>query len=211
MTMKTLIAAAFAVAGLAAPASSAILVGGIGTTQAIPDNFSFKSQLASDYSLVSQSNDLLTINLTSPARLTFYALGSESSLVNNFYFGALNSTEQNFAYDPSRVIGSVDVTSAASLGGLVFTSSGGLPAVPGVSNFGVFLPTGFSGTSFSTDWLVFGYDDGGFGDNDFDDFVVGVQVSPIPEAHIWALMIAGFGLVGLQLRRNRHRSPSVAC
>lgn len=211
MIKGTLIAALIATAGFAAPASAAILVGGIGSTETIPDNFSFKGNLASDFSLVSQSNDLLSINLTSPARLTFYALGSESGLENTFSFGPVTSTEQNFSYDASRVIGSLDVASAVSLGGLVFTSNGGVPAVPGMSNFGIFLPNGFNGASFDTNWLVIGYDDGGSSDNDFDDFVVGIQVSPIPEPHIWALMIAGFGLVGMQLRRHRNRSPSVAC
>src|SRR3546814_10124077 len=68
----------------------------------------------------------------------------------------------------SDLIGSTDFTSPGSFGGLVFMSDGGLPAVPGLSNFGIFLPVGFSGSSYLTDTLVFGYDDGGASDDDYE-------------------------------------------
>ena len=210
MKLRNLLPMFALAAAFVTPAKAAILVDGIGDTMAVPDNFAFKSQLEADSSLVTQSSNLLSISLTEAARITFYALGSESNLENSFFFGSLNDTEQNYSYDPTRVIGSVDITSPGTLGGLLFTSSGGLPAVPGLSNFGIFLPSGFSGTSFLTDRLVFGYDDGGPADDDFDDFVIAAQISPIPEVRTWFLMLAGFGLVGMQLRRNRLKAPSVA-
>lgn len=192
------------------PASSAILIEDIESAVAIPDNFSFKTELEADFSLVSQTGDLSSISVTAPARINFYALGSESGLENTFLFGALSHTEADYAYDPTRLIGSADFTSPGSLGGLVFMSDGGLPAVPGLSNFGIFLPVGFSGSSYLTDTLVFGYDDGGASDDDYDDFVILAQISPIPEAHTWALLVAGFGLVGWQMRRSRARGLSTA-
>lgn len=202
------LAAAFA--ALAGPANAAIFVDGIGSTIAVPGSFAFKAQLESDYSLAVQGNQLTSISLTSPARLSFYAVGSESAYTNSFFFGPISSTEADFAYDPTRFIGSITINSPTSLGGLAFSSSGGLPAVPGSSNFAVFLPTGFSGTSFTTDRLIFGYDDGGGGDNDFDDFVILAQISPIPEPRTWLLMLAGFGIVGMQMRRSRRKIASTA-
>src|SRR3546814_11707502 len=78
---------------------------------AIPDNFSFKTELEADFSLVSQTGDLSSISVTAPARINFYALGSESGLENTFLFGALSHTEADYAYDPTRLIGSADFTS----------------------------------------------------------------------------------------------------
>src|SRR3546814_12289161 len=77
-----------------------------------------------DYSLVSQTGDLSSISVTAPARINFYALGSESGLENTFLFGALSHTEADYAYDPTRLIGSADFTSPGSFGGLVFMSDG---------------------------------------------------------------------------------------
>src|SRR3546814_13455977 len=83
---------------------------------------------------------------------------------------------------------------ACALTNFVFSSSGGSSASPGSAQFSIFLPTGFAGGTFNTDWLVFGFDDTVGGDADYDDFIIGAQISPIPEPPMWALMIAGFGL-----------------
>jgi hypothetical protein len=194
----------------AQPASASFLVQDIADPISIPSSFAFTSELGSDYSLFTQTSNLSSIALTGAARITFYALGSESALENNFFFGPLSATENDYSYDPTRLIGSIDINSPTNLGGLVFTSSSGLPAVPGTSNFGIFLPLGFSETSYLTDTLIFGYDDGANGDNDYDDFVVLAQISPIPEARTWLLMLAGFGFVGMQLRRRKYRHMSTA-
>src|SRR3546814_3779636 len=80
----------------------------------------------------------------------------------------------------SDLIGSADFTSPGSFGGLVFMSDGGLPAVPGLSNFGIFLPVGFSGSSYLTDTLVFGYDDGGASDDDTMILWTSAKLPPFP-------------------------------
>ncbi len=37
------------------------------------------------------------------------------------------------------------------------------------------------------------------------------ESAPIPEPGAWAMMISGFGLVGMGLRRRRHRLPAKGC
>lgn len=204
---RAILPALAAASALAAPAGAAIFIDGISSISPVAAANDFKSDLNTNYGLTSQTNSFSSISLTAPARITFYALASESGYQNTFSFEGLSSTEQNFAFDTSRVIGTVNVA-AGSLSGLSFTSNVGVPGSPGNPHFAVFLPTGFSGTTFSGDWVVFGYDDSNRGDDDFDDFIIGAQISPIPEPQAWALMVAGFGLVGWQLRRGRKRQAT---
>src|SRR3546814_1573450 len=85
------------------PASAAILIEDIESAVTIPDNFSFKTELEADYSLVSQTGDLSSLSVTAPARINFYALGFESCLEYTFMFGALSHTEADYAYDPTQI------------------------------------------------------------------------------------------------------------
>lgn len=213
MKSSVLLSALAMATALATPASAALLVDGINSTSALAPGNSFAAQLNANYGYTQQTTDYSGISLTRPARITFYALASESGYADTFSFEGLSNTENAYAFDTSRVIGSLKVA-AGSLAGMSFTSNLGLPALPGQPNFAVFLPTGFNGGSFNSDWLVFGFDDGYGKSNkaDYDDFIVGAQISAIPEPHTWAMVIAGFGLVGLQLRRSRGKSlSSVAC
>jgi hypothetical protein len=47
------------------------------------------------------------------------------------------------------------------------------------------------------------FNDFGSGDHDFNDMVVGVSVSPIPEPETYALMLAGLGAMGFVARRRK--------
>ncbi len=210
MKFKAFLPALAAASVFISPASAAIMIDGIGSTSPIASNNDFAGALSSTYSYTSQANNFSSISLTAPAQITFYALASESGYNNSFSANGVSGSESEFAFDTSRVIGSVDLP-AGALSDLKFTSNHGTDGVAGGPQLAVFLPSGFSGSSFSSDWVVFGYDDTAGGDADFDDFIVGAQISAVPEAHIWALMIVGFGLVGLQLRRNRNKSPQIAC
>lgn len=42
------------------------------------------------------------------------------------------------------------------------------------------------------------------------DVVLSVGVTPVPEAETWAMLLAGLGLVGMQLRRRTRRSDKLA-
>lgn len=210
MKFKYLAPAIALAAGVASPASAAFFIEGIGSTSAIAPNNDFAGELDANYSYTLQTSDFTGLSLLSPARITFYALASESGYEDSFSAYGVNGVESNFSFDASRVIGTADVA-AGALTDFVFSSSGGSSASPGSTQFSIFLPTGFAGGTFNTDWLVFGFDDTVGGDADYDDFIIGAQISPIPEPQMWALMIAGFGLVGLQLRRARKSGVTVAC
>lgn len=58
-------------------------------------------------------------------------------------------------------------------------------------------------TSRGTFQYVLGYNDSANHD-DWDDFVVGINVAPVPEPQTYALMLAGLGVVGFVARRRRN-------
>jgi hypothetical protein len=59
-------------------------------------------------------------------------------------------------------------------------------------------------TSRGTFQYVVGYNDSALHD-DWDDFVVGINVAPIPEPQTYALLLAGLGVVGFVARRRQAR------
>jgi hypothetical protein len=56
---------------------------------------------------------------------------------------------------------------------------------------------------------ILGFNDSYTGDADYDDFVVGVKfvsVAPVPEPQTYAMLLAGFGLLGLSARRRKDQT-----
>jgi len=51
--------------------------------------------------------------------------------------------------------------------------------------------------------FVLGFNDGAKVDADYDDLVVGIKVSVVPEPETYALMLAGLGIMGFVARRRR--------
>jgi hypothetical protein len=75
-----------------------------------------------------------------------------------------------------------------------FLMSGTEPGYAAFVTF-TFLPSSAGGPAFSAD---------GFGNSIiYSDPLVGGAISAIPEPATWAMMIVGFGLVGLSSRRSR--------
>jgi hypothetical protein len=54
--------------------------------------------------------------------------------------------------------------------------------------------------------LVLGFNDGMRVDADYDDLVVGLNLSPVPEPESYALFAAGLGALGLVVRRRQRRA-----
>ena len=59
---------------------------------------------------------------------------------------------------------------------------------------------------------MIGYNDsaGSASLGDWDDFVVGVNLSPIPEPETYAMLLAGLGLLGFAARRRILREAAEA-
>lgn len=53
---------------------------------------------------------------------------------------------------------------------------------------------------------VLGFNDGAKVDADYDDLVVGIRVSVVPEPEAYGLALAGMGVVGFAMRRRRGAS-----
>lgn len=62
--------------------------------------------------------------------------------------------------------------------------------------------TAYHGTNGEFDYVL-GFNDGYKIDADYDDLVVGIKVSVVPEPETYALMLAGLGIMGFVARRRR--------
>jgi hypothetical protein len=211
--MKTLIAglAGFAAITAAAPADATVQVNFGGTTT-IPGNNDFQGQL-NGLGLTGIAATGASLILSSNSTITFELLGTESGFSDRFATLSTpnlsyteNTTFQNDFNSPIS-IGSA-FFSAGSLAGLLnFSAVGGTPATVGQAGFGIFVPQGtVSGQSLST--FYFAYDDQATNpDRDYDDMIIRAVVHPaVPEPATWAMMLVGFGGMGVALRRRRRQT-----
>ncbi|WP_310497940.1 PEPxxWA-CTERM sorting domain-containing protein [Sandarakinorhabdus sp.] len=199
--MRT-VAIACLLMGAAVPAAAAssftVTVGS--PVQAIPGNNDFQSQLASKgLSAYTAAGASVTLNL--PRKLRFEFLGAESGFRDTFtaLSGPLSFTENNEAWT-NIVFGTLNYGAGAITDWQFTTSGNGNIALIGSHHFGIFLP-GNVGSTYNTNVLYLGFDDqiNNFDDN-HDDLVM--RVVAVPEPSSWAMLIAGFGLVGAAQRRR---------
>jgi hypothetical protein len=143
-----------------------------------------------------------TLSSALPAgNATFTYLGNESGNTNLFTFAIGSQT----LTESSALGATIGGTVGAGALGFSFTdtntgttfSNGSLSIVyvPHVTTIGLPVNQTFD--------YVIGFNDNGSIDGDFDDFVVGVNVTPVPEPETYAMMLAGLGAMGFMLRRQR--------
>jgi hypothetical protein len=201
-----LAAAALAVA---APAMAAFTVNIGAPVTGIPTNNDFDDNLA-NAGLYTFTAAGASLSISSKAIVTFEYMGSESGNLDTFKVGASSFDEYNKGW------GAVPMFSVTQLKGAItnwlFTSAGGAQNVGiGTPEFGIFLPRGLQpGGTYTSDVLYLGFDDQITGDDDnHDDFIVRVSIDAtgdpgsVPEPASWAMLIAGFGLVGAAQRRRK--------
>lgn len=146
---------------------------------------------------------------TSAGLLTATFLGFEADDTDNFAFTLSSGTLSNKGALNATVFGPVpagllnftfsDLTAGTSIGNGQNLGDFTSYAVLGSFNNGVFSPF----TMGNTFDLILGFNDGLRVDADYDDMVVGLKVTPVPEPETYALFLAGLGVLGFMQRRRR--------
>ena len=147
-----------------------------------------------------------TLRASTGGTYTLTYLGQESAYSDGvrIVVGGQTLTEGNHVGD--RITGNLV---AGQLLDFSFFSSDGSTATNGTSPNGgthstfARLATNMT-TSRGTFQYVLGFNDTALHD-DWDDFVIGVNVAPVPEPQTYALLLAGLGVVGFVARRRQAR------
>ncbi|HYE51420.1 MAG TPA: hypothetical protein VEB20_17610 [Azospirillaceae bacterium] len=216
-TLKAFAFAAVATVGitLAGSANAGISIIG-GTDTAIPGNNDFKTQLnTAGFDTLNMGGNLSFTTGT----VKFYLLGSESDYRDGFkvngttlYQEAGSGGANDVAWQglPGTYLGQYNVSGQNPLS-LTFISSNpnGTTASVGSQAFGL-IYDGPNKTGLTK--VVFAFDDQiNNQDDNHDDLLILAKFTPaVPELDTWMMMLVGFSLVGLQLRRRNSVSMSVA-
>jgi hypothetical protein len=129
--------------------------------------------------------------------VTVTFLGEEAGHLNRLDVGSLsvlNSDVKGTTY------GSFFVPAGTLLSGTFTDVTAGVSTPLGGSGGGSasFAILGIGG---AYDYII-GFNDAG-GDSDYDDLVIGLKISPVPEAGTLAMMFAGLAAIGFVARRRR--------
>ncbi len=155
-----------------------------------------------------------TINTTAGV-LTATFLGFEALDTDTFTFTLASGTLNNKGALNATIFGPVAAGALnftfADMFQLTSVGNGGNPgsdftsySVLGSFNGAVFTPATLGGAYD----LILGFNDGLRVDADYDDMVVGLKVTAIPEPETYALMLAGLAAVGFIARRRQGRSQA---
>jgi len=168
--------------------------------------------------LTQMTADNAALFLTTNSALSFDYMASESGFNNSFTAGPVSYTETGNKAWGAQAIGGFNLA-AGAITSWNFASSGNAngPFAIGTNAFGIFYdPTKVVNGVYTSNVLYFGLDDQpGQADDNHDDIIIRVSaldvVDPtgIPEPSSWAMLIAGFGLVGAA-RRRRDRVLTVS-
>jgi len=152
---------------------------------------------------------------TTAGLLTATFLGMEALDTDTFTFSLAGATLNNKGAPNASISGLVPAGSLNFTFADLFTSTsvgnGGNPgsdftsyAVLGTFAGAVFTPATLGGAYD----LIIGFNDGLRVDADYDDMVVGLKVTPVPEPETYALLLAGLGAVGFIARRRQRSRQS---
>lgn len=148
---------------------------------------------------------------TTAGFLTATFIGSEAIDLDRFMFtlGGAQLTNQssmlNMSIGTNVGAGSLSFTFMDTVTNTQVSNGGNSPdsitsyAVLGSFSQGVFTPYTLGGR-FD---LILGFNDGLRVDADFDDQIIGLKVTPVPEPETYALMLAGLGALGFISRRRK--------
>jgi hypothetical protein len=170
-----------------------------------PDAYSFTGFNAPGVGSFS-SGLFATVWVSGPATVTYEYMGSESGYNTSLFATFFSGTGTVIESAGSRAVGTVntggilDFSFWDGVGSRIHNSLGA--GFTGTSNPS-FLILGSGATRSGATSYLLGYNDSFRGDADFDDLVVRVSVSPIPEPSTYALMLAGLAAVGFVARRRR--------
>lgn len=176
----------------------------IGTVTPVPSNNDFQANLQG-IGLFNYTDIGSAVSLSSASKLKFEFVAREASFNNTFRTSSLTFTSMGpntIAWDAAVPIGTQSY-GAGAITDWQFIRPDSTSFSIGTQQFGIFLPRGVTANSgtFSTRVLYLGFDDTGAGpDDNHDDMII--RVSVVPEPATWAMMIAGFGLVGAAVRRR---------
>ena len=198
-----------ALAAMAASANAQVTFAG-GTAQAITGVYDPTG------TTTVQTGGLRNATLSSTAGvLTATFLGFEALDTDTYTFSAASGTMTNKTATPNvtNIFGNV----AAGLLNFTFADlfagttvgNGGSGGGAGMFNSYMVFGTGtgaaftaYTGPGGAYD-VVLGFNDSLQVDGDYDDFIVGLKVTAVPEPETYALMLAGLGAVGFLSRRRR--------
>jgi hypothetical protein len=174
-----------------------------------------------------------TLKADNPYKVTYTYLGSESGFDNVFYNLYVNGSKLFESTDNPDIlpngftnpVGTSVTGNMANAGALDFAFEGiqgqnklayNDRVLHGGYNTGGTTPGWAEGTSIGligtnmtinsqTFAYVIGYNDsaGSATLGDWDDFVIGVNIAPIPEPETYAMLLAGLGLMGFVARRRK--------
>lgn len=155
---------------------------------------------ASHYDLTEMTMGGSLLLTEAAARLTFTLVGFESTLNNVFTAGGKSVSNFTTGSEEQPNLGASFTFENVAAGLLNFGFlSNGAGALKGNGH----VATGIMLAADNRSALVLFNDR--FGDRDFDDMVVKLTVTPVPEPETISMLLAGLGLMGLMARRQQRR------
>jgi PEP-CTERM motif len=154
--------------------------------------------------------------MTTGGLVKFEFFAREALLNNKFTVGSISFTAAGPATINHFAVGPVADNAPVNLGTLnltpaqfnptFFTNGAGPAITPGSLFFGIGIPNGQPATNgaylTNTLWLMFD-DNTGAPDDNHDDLIIRATFA-VPEPSTWAMMIGGFGVIGVAMRRRRN-------